>query len=176
MTGQLHQLNMEYSPSQDRLVLKINTRDKQEARLFLTRRFTRELWDALINIMGQQPEIKQQPNPEVKKAMMAFRQEARTKKESFQKSYERGNAFPIGETPALVTGFRFVAKRKGRPARMIFVTDQKQEIGIPATENILYSFAKLMSQAVGVTGWDLTLEMGALANEPKEGIASASVH
>ena len=78
MTGQLHQMNLEYSASQDRLVLKINTTDKQEARLYLTRRFTRELWDALIKILADQPEIKKQANPEVKKAMMAFEQDAKT--------------------------------------------------------------------------------------------------
>lgn len=176
MTSQLHQLNMEYSPSQDRLVLKINTIDKQEARLFLTRRFTRELWDALIKVIGQQPEIKEQANPDVKKAMMAFKQDAKTKEESFERAYEGGDAFPIGEVPALVTGFKFVPKGPDGHPRMVFVTDQKQEIGIPGTESIVYSVAKLLSQAVAVTGWDLTFEMGALADEPKEGVASASVH
>ena len=177
MTGQLHQMNMEYSASQDRLVLKINTTDKQEARLYLTRRFTRELWDALIKILADQPEIKKQANPEVKKAMMAFEQDAKTKTESFAKDFEKSAAgFPLGEEPALITGFKFVPNSSGGGPRMLFVTHQKQELGIPANQQILYSFAKLLSQAVGVTGWDMTFEMGALTDDPKEGIASASVH
>ena len=177
MTSQLHQMNMEYSASQDRLVLKINTTDKQEARLHLTRRFTRELWDALIKILADQPEIKQQPNPDVKKAMMAFEQDAKTKKESFNQDFEKGAAeFPMGEEPALVTGFKFMPKGPDGNPRMLFVTNQKLELGIPGTEQILYSFAKLLAQAVTVTGWDLTFEMGAKADEPAEGITSASVH
>lgn len=168
---------MEYSPSQDRLVLKINTTDKQEARLYLTRRFTRELWDTLIKILEQQPDIKKQTNPQVKKAMMAFEQEAKTKSESFEQKFEKqAESFPIGEEPVLVTGFKFVPKGKEGGPRMIFVTDQKQELGIPAVSQILYSFAKLLSQAVAVTGWDISLEIGAKADDPAEGIQSASVH
>lgn len=169
-------MNMEYSPSQDRLVLKINTTDKQEARLYLTRRFTRDLWDALNNILRQQPEIRKQANPEVKKAMMAFAQDAKTKQESFDRAYEGGAAFPLGEEPSLVVGFKFVPKGPDGHPRMVFVTQQKQELGIPAADQIIYSFAKLLSQAVAVTGWDLTFEIGAAADEPKEGVVSASVH
>lgn len=176
MAGQLHQMNMEYSPAQDRLVLKINTTDKQECRLFLTRRFTRELWGGLVRVFEQNPEVKQQADPAVKKAMMAFGQAAQTQDQNFDKAYEKeAEAFPLGETPALLTGFKYAPKGPGGVPRLVFVTETKQEIGIPATEQILFSFAKLLSQAVGVTGWDITLT---LDDVPDKATAapSAKVH
>lgn len=174
MPGQLHQMNMEYSPSQDRLVLKLSTTEKEEARLYFTRRFTKELWDALMKILEQQPEMKQHTNPEVKKAMMAMGQARKTKPESFEKKYEsNAENFPLGENPSLVTGFQFQPKSKPGGPRMVFMTDSKQQIGVPATEQILYSFAKLLAQATSVTGWGLSLEMGFKTDE-EAGPAAAS--
>lgn len=169
-------MNMEYSPAQDRLVLKINTTDKQECRLFLTRRFTKELWGGLVRIFEQSPDVKEQADPAVKKAMMAFGQAAKTEDQNFDQAYEKeAEAYPLGETPALLTGFKYAPKGTGGVPRLVFVTDAKQEIGIPATEQILFSFAKLLTQAVTVTGWDMKLDLDETPGEASAA-GGAKVH
>lgn len=43
----IHQMQMSYLTQEDRLILSINSQDKEEFRLFLTRRIIISFWDIL---------------------------------------------------------------------------------------------------------------------------------
>ena len=44
MTSPLHQMTMSFSAEDDRLLLRLSTRDMTEYQLWLTRRFVKVLW------------------------------------------------------------------------------------------------------------------------------------
>ena len=54
--GQLHQMQIVFVPEQDRLLFRLNTtgRQQQEFRFWLTRRYVRILWKALLNMLKAQ--------------------------------------------------------------------------------------------------------------------------
>lgn len=178
MAGQLHQLNIEFQAAEDRLVLKANTTDKQEMRLWLTRRFTKQLWDSLQQILQQSPElVKQQADPETRKAMLAFEQEKSVKREQFEKDYEdEAEGFPLGEAPVLLTGFGYTPPKDREPARIALRTEAGHEIGLPVNEHILLSLAKLLQQVMPSTGWDLRLEIGYKTDEAPAAGDASKVH
>jgi len=170
--GQLHQMNIEFQPIEDRLVLKINTTDKSEFRLWLTRRFAKQFWDSLHKILESSPLIKRQADPAAKKAMLAFQQEKSVRPEQFEQDYENDAAnFPLGEDPVLLTGFTYVPAKKGKegtppsPPRMSFQTAKGLEVGLPVNDQILFSLAKLLQRVEAHTGWDLKLTLGFGADE-----------
>jgi len=169
MPAQLHQINMEYQAAEDRLLLRVNTTNKQEFRLWLTRRFTGQFWEALIRILEQKPEIRRQPDPDVKKAMIALTQEKALRKEQFEKTFaEDARSFPLGDAPVLLTGFSYAPERTGGEAaavaddgpRMTFQTVRGAEIGLAVNDEVLFSLARLLSQVVAQTGWGLAFDLG----------------
>ena len=53
MTAPLHQLTLTFDPVEDRILLRIGTADNTEYRLWLTRRFLKVLWEALMKILDR---------------------------------------------------------------------------------------------------------------------------
>lgn len=170
--GQLHQMNIEYQPVEDRLVLKISTTDKTEFRLWVTRRFARNLWDSLNKILQNSPVIQQQQDDTAKKAMLAFQQEQSVRPEQFEKAYDADAMnLPLGEDPVLLTGFAYTVgklaegEQKAAPPRMAFQTEKGLEVGLPVNDQILFSLAKLLQQVDSHTDWDLNLNLGFASDE-----------
>ena len=55
MSSPLHQMTMGFSAEDDRLLLRLSTRDMTEYQLWLTRSFVKVLWGALIQILEKAP-------------------------------------------------------------------------------------------------------------------------
>ena len=53
-------MTMGFSAEDDRLLLRLSTRDRTEYRLWLTRRFVKVLWGALIQTLEKTPEASPQ--------------------------------------------------------------------------------------------------------------------
>jgi hypothetical protein len=73
MADSLHQMTAEYVPAQDRILFRVNTQDKLEYRVWLTRRLVRNLWGVAVKSFEAKPEVTEQPRPQVKQAMMSMR-------------------------------------------------------------------------------------------------------
>lgn len=158
MAAQIHQINVRYMPAQDRLVLRLNTTDKKLFRFFLTRRFTRELWQALNRFQEQDPEVEKHADPSVRSAVKSFRQENAVRKEQFgQKFDDAATEEPLGDHPVLVTGFGFVQRDEGRPNRMAFKLADGRRMTMGANQQIVVSLMKLIAQAMDQTEWNLDL-------------------
>ena len=112
MANRLHQINMEYRAEEDRVMLKINTTDRKELRLALTRRFVRQFWDSLQKILAEQPVPASVPAtaPE-RKAMVGFRAERAAPESSFREKFEGGTEFPLGADPVLSFWLAYILTR-----------------------------------------------------------------
>ena len=69
MSAPLHQLTLTFDPIEDRMLLRIGTAKNTEYHLWLTRRFIKVLWEALMKILDrtiefQEPRAKQDKNIE----------------------------------------------------------------------------------------------------------------
>jgi hypothetical protein len=167
MSNRLHQINMEYRAEEDRVVLKINTTDRKEVRVALTRRFVRQFWDSLQTILAAQPAPSGLPaTPPERKAMVAFRAERAAPEESFRDKFEGGAEFPLGTQAVLAVGFDYAPPAGATPAKIAFVLKGGAEIGMPVNETILHSIVKLLQAVNERSGWDLRLEAGYATDEP----------
>ena len=73
---------MIYSSEQDRILQRIGTAEKSEYQLWLTRRFIKVLWGALMTTMEKDTELEKDLIPEVHDAMLAMQHQ-----EALQTSY-----------------------------------------------------------------------------------------
>jgi hypothetical protein len=108
---QIHQMSVTYLPEQDRILMRINTTDGEEMRMWLTRRLMVGLWPLLTKLLTEHL-LKLESagaslagaNPELKKMLAEFRKEEFLQHADFDTPYKEGQAnLPLGEEPLLVT-------------------------------------------------------------------------
>lgn len=108
---QIHQMSVTYLPEQDRILMRINTTEGEETRMWLTRRLMVGLWPLLSKILTEHL-LKLESagaslagaNPELKKMLAEFRKEEFLQHADFDTPYKEGQPqLPLGEEPLLVT-------------------------------------------------------------------------
>ena len=124
---QIHQMSVTYLPEQDRILMRINTTDGEEMRMWLTRRLMVGLWPLLSKVLTEHL-LKLEAagtslagaNPELKKMLADFRKEEFLQHADFDTPYQEGQArLPLGEEPLLVTDVD-AAPLAGGPLRLNF--------------------------------------------------------
>ena len=100
----IKQLNASYLLNEDRILLRLNTADNSEYRLWMTRRVTLFILVASQHLLAKK--LEQEHSPEAAKALNAFEQEAILEASKMANAgaqeYVPGNHFPLGFYPLLV--------------------------------------------------------------------------
>ena len=108
---QIHQMSVTYLPEQDRILMRVNTTEGEEMRMWLTRRLMVGLWPLLSKLLTEHL-LKLESagaslagaNPELKKMLAEFRKEEFLQHADFDTPYQEGQQRqPLGEEPLLVT-------------------------------------------------------------------------
>jgi len=108
---QIHQMSVTYLPEQDRILMRVNTTEEEEMRMWLTRRLMVGLWPLLTKLLTEHL-LKLEAggatlsgaNPELKKMLADFRKEEFLQHADFDTPYKEGQPnLPLGEEPLLVT-------------------------------------------------------------------------
>ncbi|MBF0164912.1 MAG: hypothetical protein HQM01_10495 [Magnetococcales bacterium] len=161
--GRIHQLQAAYAPVEDRLLLRINTSDRQEFRFWLTRRFVQRLWPALRQTLELQPQVAAMEQP-VRAAMLDFIHEQAVAGADFQAPFAESPAtvMPLGAQPILAASARLVAV-SGQEQVWMFHLHPEQGYGIEVAMDmsLLHAFCKLLADAVSSADWQLGLNLGA---------------
>jgi hypothetical protein len=169
--SQLRQMQLQYQPVQDRLVLRINTGDKQEFAFWLTRRLVLALWPALVKGLATHDDVVLQHDTGGRKAVLAFKHEAAAANADFGKPYEEDPevARPLGERPLLVAK---VDVRRADPTRLVLALKPAEGRGVELalTDELLHNLCRLLSEGVQQTGWgvDLSVASGELTEDSPE--------
>jgi hypothetical protein len=106
---QIHQMSVTYLPEQDRILMRVNTTDDEEMRMWLTRRLMVGLWPLLSKLLTEHL-LKLESagaslsgaNAELKKMLAEFRKEEFLQHADFDTPYKEGQK-PLPEEPLLVT-------------------------------------------------------------------------
>ena len=168
--SQLHQINLSFNPEQDRLLLSLKTTALEELRFWLTRRFVKQVWPLLLQLLEREVEVMTPTAaPESKKEVLAFQHQQALAESNFGEQYEQRTASrPLGDEPVLVA--RFVAKQPAPGQHVLsFLPAQGQGIDIRMDNRLLHSFCKLLADTQAKTEWDLqlTLPTHAVPSEPQ---------
>lgn len=158
MSSSLRQLNISYSPLEDRLLLRISSGSPEaleEYRLWLTRRFVSLLWNALEQIIDSDSIRDPGVSADHRPALKEFRQEAALASSDFKTPYKAEAAStPLGPSPLLVSK---LAVRKGPHGIHILslATADGKSINLNLSIPLIHSIRKLITDAVAKNGWGL---------------------
>jgi hypothetical protein len=177
---QIHQMSVTYLPEQDRILMRINTTDGEEMRMWLTRRLLVGLWPLLTKVLTEHL-LKLESagaslagaNPELKKMLADFRKEEFLQHADFDTPYKEGQArLPLGEEPLLVTDVDATPLASG-PLRLNFNErpangDSKpRSFQMEMQPKLMQGLMHLLDQALLQSQWRESF-VPALAAEPAQ--------
>lgn len=151
MTDQLHQLNVNYVPVEDRLMFRMNTKVGDEYRVWFTRRFSGLLLDLLnkeIDKHGGVPTLAS--TPETKKL---FKQGAMEKRYEEEKTIH----FPLGESGFLACKINYKTTDEG-VFMLEILPESGKGINLNLNKTMLFMFYNLLTQGCTQSGWNLAGE------------------
>jgi len=150
MTTRLHQMNIRYVPTEDRLLLKISSRQGDEFRLWLTRRYT----GLLVNVLHQ--EMDKNGGGQV----LASSDETRRmyKDGAFDKRYEdKHQNYPLGEAGVLAYRIK-IANTPDGSLQLDMAPEHGQGISLSLNASLTYMMYNLLSRGVEQAGWNLNTD------------------
>lgn len=150
MGSSLQQINLTYSPEQDRLLLRVSDGELSEFRVWFTRRYTELLCGMLTTEMEKAGGIQELASS--KETLQSFKNGA------FNKEYDDTprHQFPLGEDGVL--GFRINVSH-GEPGitTVQLLPQDGQGITLTLGRSMLFMFYNLIEQALLQANWNLVL-------------------
>lgn len=147
MTDQLHQINVSYSPAQDRLLLRISTQGSDEYRIWLTRRFTSLLMGLLNKEMDNRGGMPTVASSKETTKML--------KDGALEKKYEEKNAtFPLGESGILAYRINAGTRKDGNLSLEI-LPEKGKGITLNLNKSLMYMVHSVLTQGVSQASWQL---------------------
>ncbi len=163
--SQMHQMQLSYMPTEDRILFRMNTKARQEFRFWMTRRYTSILWTSLSKMISnedQKDEIsKGRADPQVKDSIVESAKKEIEHKEivsqsDFKTQYQESTYLPLGEEPALLFSVGVKPNPQGQP--MLCMHPEKgQGIEMALNDQILHSLCKLIVDTTKKAEWKLDL-------------------
>ena len=160
MADALHQMTAEYNPAEDRILFRVNTMEKTEYRVWLTRRLVRQIWGVAVQSFAAEPEVQQQDRSQVKKAMLSMQHQEAVQAGDFSQKHEQPvKAAPETEQPLLAVKADLGKTEQGT-TRLSFHTLGGKSINLNLNDEMLHAVCHILQQASNKAGWDLKLAIG----------------
>ncbi len=171
---QINQINVNYIPAEDRLLMRINTVDKAELRFWLTRRIT-------ATVLGALTRFERQALTGVDRARYVNLAEEDIKQLNRQTKVNPGDfsarfnvaaaTYPMGEAPVLVTAVD--APATGNGARIMLGLAIGQTLTMELDPPLLHGLLTLVERAATEAAWGVitapgdALEIAAAPDSPR---------
>lgn len=168
MPSNLHQLELSFNPLEDRLVLKIYTTDLSEFRFWLTRRFTKMLWELLSKLLASEQSTQIEHKQRAEKVTKAFEDEQSKKRPLADKLSTKISKTPLGKDPLLISKLSVKPKDKGLYT-LALATEDGKNIEIVVNNYILLSLCKLIAETVKKADWNLDIQYDGSGDDVKKG-------
>jgi len=160
MNAPLHQITMTFSAEEDRMLLRIGTAEQSEYQMWLTRRFIKVLWSALIKVLEKDPDLRKDLLPDAREAVMAMQHQEALQTSDFGTTHAEGNRNLTSNTgPLLVVGGS-VSPVNPELTRLSFNTDNGMAINFSLNQQLVHAFCHLIITTSVKAEWDLDLAVG----------------
>jgi hypothetical protein len=163
----IHQIQIRFDETEDRLLLRLSTTDHCEFRFWLTRRFTRRLWTMLVQMLEWDRAVKQQLDAQTRNTVLDLQNEGYARQADYTKGFEEPaegapRRLPLGEAPVLL-GKAEGRKRDDGVQMLSLHPLQGTGIDMTLDTRLLHIFTRLLREQVATTGWDVNLALYAPA-------------
>lgn len=153
MSGAISQLQVVYSPEEDRILFRVNTTDHSEFRFWFSRRYTILLLRVLHEHQSRDPDVVVQQAPEAREAVQAFKQEKSAQSADMSKQFESSTQRPLGDDAILA--HRLTYKFTNDQLNLGIAPKQGQGINIGINRDINNNLTRLLLSAAGQGEWGL---------------------
>lgn len=158
-------MQLSYNAEEDRILLRMNTRTRQEFRFWMTRRYVVLLWKTITQVVDKREVQDTQVKDELKKAtQIKEKHKKAVEKSDFETQYQQSNYLPLGEAPKLLFSAGIKPNAEGRALLCMYPKDG-QGIDLLLTDQIAHSFCKLIEDACGKAKWELDLNWSKIKPE-----------
>jgi hypothetical protein len=153
---QVRQLQVAHDSVQDRLVLRIGTQANEEIRVFITRRFLRELWPHLAaTLAGNAASTTASPAP-AKNAPGA----------TFAEPFRDDNpTYPLGSNPLLAAEATLESAGDGL-WRLILREMRERGVTLNLNGELLQALCSMLRATAGQAAWDINLDYAVAVPTP----------
>lgn len=154
---QVHQINFQYVPEDDRIVLRLNDTDNHEKCYTLTRRYVKGMISAFDSyFQAQQQRVSSKDlTPQAKQAMLEFERDQALSESNMSAPY---TATPSPADPILLFQFKLQERNNGEIVMGLF-PKVGNGIELTVTQNLMHSLYYLLSQAIEKAEWGLEFRM-----------------
>lgn len=160
MSGPLHQLTMTFDPEQDRMLLRIGTAENTEYQLWLTRRFVKVLWGALMQTLDRNPALGNDVLPDVRDAVKAMEHQEAVQSSDFSQTHTEKNVNLTSNTgPLLVTGGQVKAVNDEN-TMLNLKTSNGMGIQFGLNKKMMHALCHMMISSAQKAEWGLDLTVG----------------
>lgn len=167
----IHQLNLSYLPVDDRLLLRVNTRQGTEFSIWLTRKFTLGLWNALqscaqshaVQAYAGKADVS---DPTLRRELTEFSSSKHLQQADFTTPYsapaQGAGAVPnyaqrgAAQAPFLPTSLAMEARANGQT--QLTLKDENRQMTMMLDERLLHALMQLIAQTVAQADWGVTLQ------------------
>lgn len=143
----IQQLQVAADPIQDRLLLRISTPSQEEVRVFLTRRFLRELWPHLAGMLLGHLGARQ---------IQLETQEA-ADGDAAPSDADGKSSFPLGSTPLLAAEAKLEAAGDGL-CRLMLKEFKERSFTMTLNADLLQALCSMLRASCEQSNWDLPLD------------------
>ena len=161
----MHQMQLSYMPTEDRILFRMNTKARQEFRFWMTRRYISILWASLSKMISDQDqeeefETEEQELPVkdalVESAKKEIEHQEIVSKSDFKTQYQESTYLPLEEEPALLFSVGIKSSPNGQPM-LCRHPEKGQGIEMVLNDQILHSLCKLIVDTANKADWKLDL-------------------
>lgn len=166
MTGSISQMQMLYSPEEDRILFRVNSTQRQQFRFWITRRYALLMLKVLRDHLEADPDISMQETPEAKEAVKSFKQEQAVTSANFREKFdESANELPLGDD--IPVAFKLTYNLNSGNLNIGIQPREGQGINMAIDRDINISLTQLLLGAAqkGEWGFDLIAHMPVAARD-----------
>mgnify|MGYP006865111969 CR=1 FL=1 len=159
----LHQLSMRYSAEQDRIQFLFSSTEGAEHRVWLTRRFVKLMWKALMGIVERHPDMGAGFEPHVRDAVLGMQHQESVQSLNVTTTQTPTKSSETAEpdaSPLLVTGCTSRMEKSGKAVSLELIIQGGDNIRFRLNKEILHSLFHLLIQSTIEVEWDLGLQVG----------------
>jgi hypothetical protein len=159
----IHQISVHHDERQDRLMLRLNTQDRQEFRFWLTRRMTQRFMPAIeqsaARLEAAQPGVAA-TDVTSQKILTELKRDAFLQKADFATPFDsQASIWPLGEEPMLITDAHLTIQPRG--ALEISFEDKSNPQQIKSCQlhlqlSLVHGMVHLVQQAAEKAQWNLS--------------------
>lgn len=153
--AKIEQIQIKFVAVEDRLLLRVSSSDAQEFQFWMTRRFVKLIWPALVDSLKRSSRIHTQTSPAVKQELLEFEHSKAVNDSDFKTPYrEKQRSNPLGTEPLLLSKMQI---RRSEDGSMVLAISPQQGAGIDLAVNdgLLHSLVELIGNGARIADWEL---------------------